>query len=102
MKTHLASLASGDSANDAPGFINGQTYADAVSLAAVAEAAASLEKYVAQVGELINEAESPEALRRSLLELYRREGEPKVLGDVLERGLLMSELAGRVAVSEDA
>ena len=98
----MKTLASGDDPRGASGFANGQAYADALAEAGVVQGAAALEGFVQRVAAAVAEAEDPAALRRALLELYRREGVPDALAGTMRNSLLLGELAGRVAVLEDA
>ncbi|MFA4974675.1 MAG: DUF935 family protein [bacterium] len=96
-----ARLASGDSADSAKGFIRGQQYADALAANARDQGAAALSPWIDEVAGIIEKAESYESMRKALLKAY-----PNVSGDEFEnltaRALVLAEMAGRLAVLEDA
>ena len=96
MKTYLSS---GDNPGEANGFMDGQAYADALAEAGLGDADLPI---LAAVMDKLQAAEGYDELRKGLLELYRGEPPPDALGATLQNLLVLGELAGRVAVLEDA
>ncbi len=93
-------LASGDSADSAQGFIEGQMYVDNVADAAAAEGAPVFGEFTERVREIIDLAQDYDEMRTALADLYA-ESDPSAFADVFRRALLMSHFAGRYAVIED-
>lgn len=95
-------LASGDAAASASGFVRGQAYTDSVAASGRDESVPALSPWIDQVISILDELEDgpdwPERLRSKLAE-HLDEGED--LQELLERAMVMAELAGRFAVLED-
>lgn len=93
-------LASGDRVEDAPGFVSGQQYTDALGVNAARRASQAMRPSVDAILAAVQEATDPADLRRRLLETYRGLSDAE-LRDVTERAIILAELAGRAAVLED-
>lgn len=101
-KPAQAFLASGDSADTAPGFVAGQVYTDALTDKETAHAADYLSGFVDRLSVAIEGAEDYEAVRAAVLKTFADEEDPDRLVDLIENGILLANLAGRHAVDEDA
>lgn len=93
-----AKLSSGD---DAPGALRGQLYTDRVTEGAIGRAEWILDEDRALLLGAIGRATSFDGLRRDLLKLYRDRMTPASLDDLLQRAMVMAQLAGVGAVSQD-
>ncbi len=92
----LVRLASGDPPQEAPGFVQGQLYADALAdrlLSRLPDPLAGLEAELAQ-------AQSYEEVRGLLMRRFR-EASPEEVAALTERALTMAALAGRYGVIRD-
>lgn len=92
----LVRLASGDPPQEAPGFVQGQLYADALAdrlLSRLPDPLAGLEAELAQ-------AQSYEEVRALLMRRFR-EASPEEVAALTERALTMAALAGRYGVIRD-
>lgn len=95
-----AFLASGDKPGQARGFIRGQLYADALADHGRGRGVEALAPDVGEVLSLIQEARDYAELREGLIKLYGK-ASPDELAGLMEKALLLAELAGRHAVLED-
>ncbi|WP_243092846.1 phage portal protein family protein [Thermus hydrothermalis] len=89
-------LASGDSPQEAPGFVQGQLYADAVAdrlLQRLPDPLEGLEEELARAG-------SYEEVRDLLMRRFR-EASPEEVAALTERALVLAGLAGRYSVIRD-
>lgn len=94
-------LASGDALSAAEGFVDGQMYVDALTDASIARARSLFEKQIEGILEAVNQASGDyERLRELLIERYA-DLRPDELAEVIEGGLVLANLAGRLAVKED-
>jgi len=92
----LVRLASGDPPQEAPGFVQGQLYADALAdrlLSRLPDPLAGLEAELAQ-------AQSYEEVRALLMRRFR-EASPEEVAALTERALVLAGLAGRYSVIRD-
>jgi phage gp29-like protein len=96
-----AFLASGDSAADAPGFIRGQLYVDDLSDKTAAHAADELAGWIDRLLEAVDGAKDYEDARYRIVKAFQNEADPMRLSMLVERGILLADLAGRYAVQED-
>lgn len=93
-------LASGDAAEDAQGFVDGQAYVDGVATNSAGASTAAVRPALDALLSAIAEADSFDGLRASLAEVYR--GMSQVdMERLMERALILASLAGRHAVLED-
>lgn len=99
--TAQAFLASGDSAAEAQGFVRGQLYVDELSDNSTALAADELSGFVERLLKAIDGADDYESIRYRVIKTFRDETEPDVLAQLVERAMLLADLAGRYAVQED-
>jgi phage gp29-like protein len=95
-------LSSGASSDEAPGFVAGQVYADALSDKETALAADYLSAFVDRIAVAIDGAEDYESIRGAVLTAFADEEDPERLVELVEHGILLANLAGRHAVDEDA
>lgn len=93
-------LASGDKVSEHPGFLAGQLYTDGVVESAVAASEQALEPTLQALAAEIEAARGFADLRERLHKLY-----PKLsavdLGELCFRSMMLAELAGRRAVTQD-
>jgi phage gp29-like protein len=90
-------LASGKAAP--PGLVEGHEYAEALALAAKQRATELMRADIANVKADIDAATSTDDLKARLVKRYR-EMDPTALAALTEKAILLSELAGRLAVIE--
>lgn len=95
-------LASGDSADSAPGFIAGQVYVDDLSDKEAELAADYMGGFVERLMAAIDECEDYESVRSAVLKAFADEEDPERLAELVEHGMLLANLAGRHAVATDA
>lgn len=100
-KPAKAFLASGDSADAAPGFIAGQVYVDDLSDKEAELAADYMGGFVDRLMAAIDECEDYESVRSAVLKAFADEEDPERLAELVEHGMLLANLAGRHAVEED-
>ncbi len=94
-------LASGDNPQRASGFVNGQLYVDRLTETSIERAQAVLGKQIREILQAVAEAEGDYDRLRDLL-IQRFAGhQPDALAEVIENGIMLSNLAGRLAVQED-
>jgi phage gp29-like protein len=93
-------LGSGDSPRDAPGFIDGQLYADALAERGRQRSAQALRENLDSVLQLVVASRDFDELRAGVRELYPRL-DPDEFSERLEQVLVLAGLAGRLAESED-
>jgi len=96
-----AMLASGDNPADAAGFIRGQIYTDALTDKQVKLVAGELSPFVDRLLAAINGASDYEDVRYRVIKTFQNEADPDRLSHLIERGILLADLAGRYAVTED-
>ncbi len=96
----LAMLASGAAGAEAPGFVQGQLYADAVADRAVRRSAEVEWKAFEPVMQELERARSYDEVRAVLMRHFR-EASPEEIATLAERALLLSGLGGRYAVVRD-
>lgn len=94
-------LASGDDPADAGGFVRGQLYVDDLSDKQTELAADSLSGFVERLTAVIDGAEDYESVREAVIAAFMDEATPDRLVDLIEAGIVLSNLAGRNAVQED-
>lgn len=95
-----AALMSGATRAEASGFVDGQQYADKLVDAGVEAGAALLEQDLSRVLALVESATSYDELSAKLAELYAGM-DPERLSEVVERFMILAEVAGRSAVLQD-
>lgn len=83
------------------GFIEGQEYTDRLVESGVRAGAAELAETLEQVLALIDSVESYAQLEEKLNELYAGT-DPERMQEIIERYVMLAELAGRAAVLQDA
>lgn len=93
-------LASGAAPAGVSGFLSGQEYADRLTADGTAAAAQSLASEIEQVLMLVDSVTSLGELETKLTELYALQ-DPERLSELVERYMMLAELAGRHAVLED-
>jgi phage gp29-like protein len=98
-------LASGASVSEAPGFVNGQLFADALTERATGAGVAALQGTIAAIVDVLDSiaADDPDpwgTLRARLREKYT-ELDAEALSDLVFRAMAMAELAGRASVQQD-
>jgi phage gp29-like protein len=93
-------LASGDSPGEARGLLNGQLYSDALAERGWRRSAEALRGDLDKVLAVVERSRDYGELRTSLLELYPTLN-PEALSRVLEQALILANLAGRLAETED-
>jgi len=94
-------LASGDDPANAGGFVRGQLYADGVADETGKRATPVFADYVRSVTDAIEQANDYDDLRRRLTLLYSG-SDPREFAELMERALILGNMAGRLAVIEDA
>jgi phage gp29-like protein len=95
------SLASGDSPAAAPGFVAAQLWTDALADDGIARTAAAFRPDLAAIKAIIDGAESFDEVRTKLMRLYREALPPTAMARLLERAIVLGDLAGRWSVTED-
>lgn len=93
-------LASGDRLAQAKGFVRGQLYADALGDQGREQGAGILASDMASVLSVIQAATDYDSLREGLIKLYGKM-DPAELAGLMEKALVLADLAGRHAVLED-
>ena len=96
-----ALLASGDDPSKAAGFVRGQIYTDALTDKQVKLVAGELSPFVDRLLAAINGASDYEDVRYRVIKTFQDEADPDRLSHLVERGILLADLAGRYAVNED-
>jgi phage gp29-like protein len=94
-------LASGDSPRLAAGFIEGQTYADALVDRGQQRGADRLAPFLAELDRLIAGVDSLEGARQQLIDFYEGSMSPEDLAEMSERLFLLALRAGAGAVQQD-
>ena len=94
-------LASGDNPAEAAGFVRGQIYADALTDRMTQLAADNLGPFIDKLLAAIDGADSYENVRYRVIKTFQKQADPTKLAKLVERGLLLANLAGRHAVMED-
>jgi phage gp29-like protein len=93
-------LASGDALASAQGFVDGQRYADDLAHNAAGDSVQAMAPALDLLMTAIEASDTPEELRANLAEAYRGMSQAE-METLVERALIMAELAGRHAVIED-
>ena len=93
-------LASGGSAKDARGFVEGVLYSDSVADRAAEAATKAIAPDLKTVVRIIETAEDYPEMRSRLASAYA-DMNPDDFAEVVEKALILSELAGRYAVLKD-
>jgi len=93
-------LASGDAASSAPGFVEGILYSDSVSEQAAMAATEAFAPDLKEIISIIETAEDYPQMRTRLAEAYAGM-KPEAFAMIVEKALILSELAGRYAVLKD-
>lgn len=91
--------AEGDQSAD--GFVRGQQYVDQLAEAAAAESAQLLDGFLGRLDEALDNAGTFEAARAALLKAFDNEKDPRDLAELVERVMVLGQLAGFLAVEED-
>jgi phage gp29-like protein len=94
-------LASGDSLRGADGFVQGQLYTDSLGDEAGKRGAAALLPFVQTVLAVIGDARDYDDLRRKLRTTFA-DSNPVEFAGIMEKSLILANMAGGVAVMEDA
>lgn len=95
-------LASGDDPSGAAGFITGQLYVDALTARQTALAADQLSGFVDQITAAIDGADDYESMRYAVIKAFQAASDPDELAKLIGNGALLSGLAGRKSVLDDA
>lgn len=95
-----ATLASGDDARSAPGFIAGQVYADALADRATRAASRQLSAYLDRILTVIAGAQDYEDVRQRVLAAFRDEDLDE-LAPLIEAAWTLAHLDGRLAAQVD-
>ena len=93
-------LASGASAKSARGFVEGVLYADAVTDSAARAGVKALAPDLGKLVRIIETAEDYPSMREKLADAYG-DIDPEDFARVMEKALILTELAGRYAVNKD-
>lgn len=102
-KKSARALASGAAAAANTGFVDGQLYADDVVDDARAKAGKQLSAgFIADLLAAIDSEDSYEAIRAAVLKRYGDSASPQELRDILQKALVLGDLAGAAAVRQDA
>jgi len=88
------------SSGGASGFVAGQVYADQLTENASKQAMTVFRQHLRDITEAVNAAQDYEDLRRRLLTLFGQM-DPTVLAEIVERSIILAELAGHWAVWKD-
>lgn len=88
-------------ARGSAGFVEGQLYADALADRAGARLAQQLNGDIEQILAIVQEAESYEDARRMVGDLYRDRMSPEAMSVLVEKVLILGQLAGVSAVMQD-
>jgi len=88
------------SSRGASGFVAGQVYADQLTENASKQAMTIFRQHLREITEAVNAAQDYEDLRQRLLAIFGQM-DPAVLAEIVERSLILAELAGRWAVWQD-
>ncbi len=83
------------------GFVEGQLYADALAERASAQLAKRLSGDIDEIMKVVNAAESYDDVRSKLVALYSERMSPEAISVLVERVLVLSQLAGVSAVMQD-
>ena len=83
------------------GMVNGQLYVDRLAEESADEAAANLHTLVERLTNAVDGAQSYGEARRAILKAFEDEEDPDRLASIMEAGIVMANLAGRLAVRED-
>jgi hypothetical protein len=94
-------LASGEPLKNAPGFVDGQVYADKLTESGAREADKALRPTLMAIAEELEAATDYDDLRARLQRRYATLDED-ALTDLVYRGMYLAELAGRAATNQDA
>lgn len=98
---HAAHPGCKPSARGSAGFVEGQLYADALADRAGARLAQQLSGDIDQILAIVQEAESYEDARRLVGDLYRDRMSPEAMSVLVEKVLILGQLAGVSAVMQD-
>lgn len=94
-------LASGATASEAPGFVSGQLYADALTERSTEIGRAALKDTTAAILAELDAASGWDDLRARLQARYK-DMDPERISQIVESAMVMAELAGRAGVNQDA
>ena len=94
-------LASGDAVSDAGGFVRGQLYVDSLGDETGKRGQAAFKPYMLRVINAIGQAEDYDDLRRSLRTVFAN-SDPREFAEIMEHAMILANMAGRLAVIEDA
>jgi len=97
-----AILASGGDTEEATGFVSGQLYADDLVDDGVKKARALIRPVVEDLQETIRGATGYEQVRAAILQRYQARVPLDELRDLVQKGIVLARLSGRLAVREDA
>lgn len=88
-------------ARAAAGFVEGQLYADALAERAAAKLASQLTDDIDELMRVVAAAESYDDVRKRLVSLYSERMSPEAISVLVERVLVLSQLAGVASVMQD-
>lgn len=84
------------------GFVNGQMYADDLVDSGAKLGGDALKPLIGSIIDAVNDATDYESLRTAVLKLYGESLPPEQLRAVLEHCMVLAEMAGHLAVKQDA
>lgn len=96
----IVTLASGETIDLNSGFVQGQNYADRLTENARLATAERMDADIADILAIVQAAETPEEMRNGLIQLYNGMDIDAMAG-VLEKAMVLANLAGRYALLED-
>ena len=99
--TAQTSFLASDEPAEAAGFIRGQIYTDALTDKTTALAADQLSGFLDKIYKAIDGAEDYETLRYRIVKAFQGQADPTTLARIIEKALLLANLAGRNSVMED-
>lgn len=97
-----ARLASGFDVRNAAGFVEGQSYSDALADRGRERGAEALEPFLADLADWIDGVEDLETARTRLINFYRGALPPEQLAEKAEKLFILAQLGGVLAVRQDA
>lgn len=98
--SRTVALASGAELPEDAGFVEGQDFADRLTLNATERAGEATASFRQALLQAVETAETLEQARQNLLDAYRDHGHPVDLADVVQRTANLSEVAGRAAADQ--
>lgn len=94
-------LASGADPRENQGFVDGQLYADALTDSMTRRGSRVLAVDIQALARVLDEAKTFDEVRHGLISLLGEDYDPDELAELMGRAVMLSELAGRLAVRRD-